>query len=58
MSRRGALAALVLTLTVVSPLFAKKDAGPPKLDSEHEHPSGAFTFRTPESWKVEPVAVE
>jgi hypothetical protein len=23
---------------------------------EHEHPSGAFVFRTPQSWTVEPVA--
>jgi hypothetical protein len=38
-------------------LLAKDHPAPPKpLDHEHQHPSGAFTFRTPEGWKVEPLA--
>jgi hypothetical protein len=29
---------------------------PPPLSVEHQHPSGAFLFRTPEGWKVQPLA--
>jgi len=43
---------LLVHVAVASPLAAKTKP-PPKLDHEHEHPSGAFTFRTPDSWKVE-----
>ena len=31
---------------------------PPALDVEHQHPSGAFLFRTPEGWKVQPLAAK
>lgn len=56
------VAALLLQLGAGSLLLAK-DVPPPVLDREHEHPSGALTFRTPESWKVEtmpadPLAVQ
>jgi hypothetical protein len=32
---------------------ATKRPSPPPLATEFRHPSGAFTFRTPEGWKVE-----
>lgn len=54
MSRCGLLAALVLGPIAALPLCAK-DLPPPTLDSEHQHPSGALTFRTPASWKVETI---
>ena len=31
---------------------------PPALNVEHQHPSGAFLFRTPEGWKVQPLAAK
>jgi hypothetical protein len=30
----------------------KKSLPPPPLPMEHKHPSGAFTFRTPDGWQV------
>jgi hypothetical protein len=30
----------------------RKPVAPPSLTLEHRHPSGAFTFRTPEGWQV------
>jgi hypothetical protein len=30
----------------------KSPPSPPPLPLEHKHPSGAFSFRTPEGWKV------
>jgi hypothetical protein len=56
MSRSRLLAVLVFAHASALPLFAKNPPPPPSLDREHQHPSGAFTFRTPESWKVEPIA--
>lgn len=53
MLRRGLLALAGLTLCF--PVLAKQKPAPP-LVSLHQHPSGAFTFRTPEDWKVEPLA--
>jgi hypothetical protein len=54
---RGARAAVTLTalLAVVAsiPAVAAKRPSPPPLPTEFHHPSGAFTFRTPEGWKVE-----
>jgi hypothetical protein len=32
----------------------KPPEAPPPLNVEHQHPSGAFAFRTPEGWKVQP----
>lgn len=32
----------------------KPPPSPPPLPQEHNHPSGAFSFRTPEGWKVAP----
>jgi hypothetical protein len=45
---------LPLVLVAVS-AGAGQPAPAPPLPAEHAHPSGAFTFRTPESWKLEPV---
>ena len=30
----------------------------PELTLEHKHPSGSFSFRTPEGWKVQPTVNE
>lgn len=35
----------------------KSPPSPPPLPLEHKHPSGAFSFRTPEGWKVVPSPV-
>ena len=34
----------------------KKEVAPPPLVNVHQHPSGAFAFRTPDGWTVGPVA--
>lgn len=34
----------------------RKTIAPPALTLEHKHPSGAFTFRTPEGWTVKTAA--
>jgi hypothetical protein len=47
---------LFLLLSTTSISADRKDASPPALPSEHRHPSGAFTIRTPEGWTVEPAA--
>lgn len=42
-------------LAVFVPVFAaaaKPEETPPALTREHLHPSGAFTYRTPEDWQV------
>jgi hypothetical protein len=52
---RRAAAVLTLSALVCGPSLAKEKPAP-VLDSEHEHPSGAFTFRTPASWTVRPRA--
>lgn len=36
------------------PLSKKKPVEPLPLSQEHRHPSGAFTFRTPDGWQVGP----
>lgn len=33
-----------------------RPVGPPALTVEHQHPSGAFSFRTPEDWTVKAAA--
>lgn len=43
---------LFAVLVPVVAAAAKPDETPPSLTREHLHPSGAFTFRTPEDWKV------
>jgi hypothetical protein len=46
----------LLALLCATPVAAaRKEASPPPLPSEHRHPSGAFTIRTPEGWRVEPA---
>jgi hypothetical protein len=63
MRQSGIGAATLLLHLAFGPWLHAKDAHPPVLDQEHEHPSGALTFRTPASWKVEtmpgdPLAVQ
>ncbi len=44
---------LALAVALVSALLAaaeKKEANPPDLPMKHPHPSGKFTFNTPEGW--------
>ncbi len=53
---RHAVAAMFVGLALTPPAAAGHKDEPPALTAEHEHPSGAFTFRTPGSWKVGPVA--
>jgi hypothetical protein len=57
MKPRLALVKTVLLTFVLCPgsvLAGRKAAEPaPLLNVEHQHPSGAFLFRTPEGWKVQ-----
>jgi xanthine dehydrogenase accessory factor len=53
--RTLALAALAAGLLQAPSAWAGKTLPPPPLPVEHKHPSGAFTFRTPEGWTVKPV---
>jgi hypothetical protein len=49
----------VLAATALLPVVAwagKKTAPPPPLVTVYNHPSGAFSFRMPEGWKVGPLA--
>jgi len=51
------LVSATLLAAVVCPAEAagsKVVAMPPPLSVEHVHPSGAFVFRTPEGWSVQP----
>jgi hypothetical protein len=43
----------LMSVLAIAPAWSgdKRDAAPP-LSREHQHPSGAFTFRTPEEWRV------
>jgi len=47
----------VLLMVVLCPEIVvagrKAAVPPPPLNVEHQHPSGAFVFRTPEGWKVQ-----
>jgi hypothetical protein len=52
MSRR-AIAVLVLTLAAEPALAGPRKPSPPPLTEQHSHPSGSFTFRTPEGWILE-----
>jgi hypothetical protein len=47
--------AALLIVAVCPTVFAGRKAAdpPPALSVEHQHPSGAFTFRTPEGWTVQ-----
>ena len=53
------IAKAVLLTVVLCPgsvLAGRKDPDPPPLLSvEHQHPSGAFLFRTPDGWKVQAI---
>lgn len=53
MHRLSATAFLAVSLLPGAAWAGKKPPPvPPPLPLEHKHPSGAFTFRTPEGWKV------
>ena len=47
---------LIGVLAAASGWAADKRKEPPALSREHRHPSGAFTFRTPEDWAVQAAA--
>lgn len=49
-----ALAALGGALLAALSVSARRQPAAPALTREHRHPSGAFTFRTPEDWQVGP----
>jgi hypothetical protein len=53
---KTAVSLLALTLLPASAWAGRKPAAPPPLPAEHKHPSGAFTFRTPEDWQVQSTA--
>jgi hypothetical protein len=44
---------MLVSLTLAA--GAKKIEPPPESWVEHVHPTGAFSFRTPPSWRLEPV---
>jgi hypothetical protein len=52
--RPWTLAILVALLPAGALAGGKKRESAPLLPREHVHPSGAFTFRTPQDWRVEP----
>ena len=47
-----AAAGFLLVLGAAVATAGERKPAPPDLDFEHMHPSGAFTFRTPRSWRV------
>jgi hypothetical protein len=51
---RTARDGVVVALLLGGAVGAGDKASPPTLSREHVHPSGAFTFRTPEDWTVQP----
>jgi hypothetical protein len=54
---RVLLLAVALVGGGTSPTLAGKKSRPepPPLTQDHKHPSGAFTFRTPDGWSVRPT---
>jgi hypothetical protein len=53
LNRLSAAAILAVSLWPAAAGAGKKSPPPPPpLPQEHQHPSGAFSFRTPEDWKV------
>lgn len=45
---------LLALVMLPAPTWAgRKEIAPPSLTLEHQHPSGAFTFRTPDGWKLQ-----
>ncbi len=55
MTRARVLVGAGLMLAAPLLLPAREKPKAPELTQEHRHPSGAFTFRTPEGWKVSPA---
>jgi hypothetical protein len=51
--RARGVALTFYVLSASSIVFAAKAEPPPALTREHRHPSGAFAFKTPETWTVE-----
>ena len=50
-------AAILAVFVWPGPAWAgKKPLPPPPLPLDHKHPSGSFTFRTPDGWQVAPSA--
>jgi hypothetical protein len=49
-------AAYALILATSASAAPRKPPAAPSLEAQHTHPSGAFAFRTPAAWKVEPAA--
>ena len=52
--RAAALLAVCLWPAAVWAGKKKPPPPPPPLPLEHTHPSGTFTFRTPENWQIAP----
>ncbi len=48
-----AAVAIALTLSVELAVAGPRKVPPPPLPRQHAHPSGAFTFNTPEDWILE-----
>jgi hypothetical protein len=56
---RGALLRTVLAIaTTAGVLWAGEPVPAPSLTREHTHPSGAFTFRTPDGWAEQKVPTD
>jgi hypothetical protein len=53
---KTAVSLLALVMLPAPTWAGKKEIAPPPLTLEHRHPSGAFTFRTPDEWKVQTLA--
>lgn len=53
---KTAVSLLALLVLPGSARAGGKTIAPPSLSVEHRHPSGAFSFRTPEGWTVQPLA--
>ena len=51
---RSCATALIVVLLGPSAWAGGSAAPPPSLTQEHLHPSGAFTFKTPPDWQVQP----
>lgn len=58
MRRLSATALLAASLWPAAAWAGKKPRpDPPSLTQEHRHPSGAFSFRTPDGWRIAASAV-
>lgn len=55
---RTAVSVLALVALPAAAWAGGKPIAAPPLTLEHKHPSGAFSFRTPEGWKVQAVSAD